>query len=64
MLIRTTMWHPAGAARQYEAAGSRTSYSDRWDPSVAHPFHTHGPVSDALQLMLALLTDEQKVRWL
>jgi hypothetical protein len=63
MLIRTNLWHPSGAARQYEAAGSRTSFYRRWDPSVVHAVATHGTNSNALQLMLDVMTDEQKLRW-
>jgi hypothetical protein len=63
MLITTYMWHPAGEARQYEAAGSRTSFRQRWYSETAH-FYRQEPVSDALQLMLDGMTHEQKARWL
>jgi hypothetical protein len=61
MRITTNMWHPAGEARQYEAAGSRTSFKDRWNQPASHSLHSKESVSDALQMMLDVLTDEQKV---
>jgi len=64
MLITTNMWHPAGDARQYEAAGSRTAFSARWNSHTEYSFHTQGTISDALQRMLDVLTNEQKVRWI
>jgi hypothetical protein len=63
MLITTYMWRPAGEARKYEAAGSRTSFRERWYSKTAH-WQRQEPVADAfLQLMLDVLTDEQKARW-
>jgi hypothetical protein len=56
------MWHPAGGARQYEAAGSRTSYSDKWHTNDRHAFTR--PLSEALHLMIETLNDQEKVRWL
>ncbi len=64
MLVTTNMWHPAGEARQYEAAGSRISFNERWNPHTAYVFKTQEPTSNTLQLMIAVLTDEQKTRWL
>jgi len=64
MRIETYLWHPAGGARQYEAAGSRTSFKQKRNPDRAHLFHAPPPASDALKLMLDALTDEQKARWL
>jgi len=63
MLITTNLWHPAGEARQYEAAGSRTSYNEKWNPHTPYSFTTK-PISDAVHLMIEVLTDEQKERWL
>jgi len=64
MLITPNLWHPAGAARQYEAAGSRTSFNEKWNPHTAHACDDQEPISDALQLMIDVLTDAQKERWL
>ena len=64
MLITKNMWHPAGDARQYRAAGSRTSFNERWNPHTLHSFQAQQPISDALELMIHVLTDEQKLRWL
>jgi len=64
MLIRTNMWHPAGAARRYQAAGSRTTFNEMWAPYIAHSLHTDRPMSEALQRIIVTLTDEQKLRWL
>ncbi len=62
MLIKTNMWQPAIEARQYEAAGSRTSFSERWNPHNPHSFHVQKQNSDALRLLLNVLTYEQKAR--
>ena len=62
MLIQIKMWQPANEARQYEAAGSRTSFSERWNPHNPHSFHVQKQNSDALQLLLNVLTCEQKRR--
>jgi hypothetical protein len=64
MLIKSNMWHPASEARQYEATGSRTSFKDRWNLHGTRASHRQAPVSDALQLMLKILTDDQKALWL
>jgi hypothetical protein len=64
MLITTNMWHPAGNARQYEAAGSRAAFSERWNSHTEYSFHNQRTISDALQRMLDVLTDEQKVPWI
>ncbi len=62
MLATTFMWHPAGEARQYEASGSRTSYSDKWHTNDRQVFTR--PLSEALHLMIDALNDQDKVRWL
>ena len=64
MLTNSNMWHPASEAKQYEASGSRTSFKDRWNLDGARLFHNRAPVSDALRMMLEILTDDQKARWL
>ena len=64
MLVTTFMWHPAGEARQYEAAGSRTSYSQKWNPAYVHNDKSQSHPSEALLLMLDALCDKAKVRWL
>jgi len=64
MLITPNLWHPAGAARQYEAAGSRTAFIEKWNPTTMHSCCDQEQTSDALQLMIDVLTDEQKTRWL
>jgi len=60
----TFMWHPAGAARQYEAAGSRTSFEKRWNAHQKHTAQEPQEVSDALQFLIEVLRDEEKARWL
>jgi hypothetical protein len=62
MQLTTNMWHPAGEARQYEAAGSRTSFNERWNAD-AHCFEPSEALVDPLQLMIEVSTDEQKSRW-
>ena len=63
MLTTNYMWHPAGEARQYEAAGSRIAFHDRWSDDEKHPVQKE-ELLDALQTMIDVLTDEQKSKWL
>jgi len=62
MLIKTYMWQPGSEARQYEATGSRTSFSAKWNPHIAHSFYQQEPVSDIFQLFLNVLIKEQKTQ--
>jgi hypothetical protein len=63
MLITQNLWHPAGESRQYEAVGSRTSFSNKWNPKAPHTYDHHESNTDPLQLMIDVLTDDQKKRW-
>ena len=63
MLITQNLWHPAGGSRQYESVGSRTSFSKKWNPEAPHTDEHLESSTDALQLMIDVLTDDQKKRW-
>jgi hypothetical protein len=64
MQISPNLWHPAGTARQYEAAGSRSSFSEKWNPQTPHSFDFVESTLDALRLLIDVLTDDQKECWL
>jgi hypothetical protein len=65
MLTTAYLWHPAGDARQYEATGSRIAFHDRWNLAEKHTILLkQPPLSDTLQMMIDVLSDEQKGRWL
>jgi hypothetical protein len=64
MLVTPFMWHPAGGARQYEATGSRSSYSQKWDTVNSHSETNRQSLSNSLHLMFEVLNDQDKIRWL
>jgi len=65
MLTTAYLWHPAGEARQYEATGSRIAFNDKWNPAEKHGIlPKQPPLSDTLQMMIDILSDDQKGRWL
>ena len=62
MPIETKMWQPDRESKQYEATGSRTSFSQRWDAHSDHSFSVQEQSADTLQPLLNLLKDEQEAQ--
>jgi hypothetical protein len=48
MRITINMWHPVSEARQYEAAGSRTSFNEKWNQPASHSLNTEESVPEKI----------------
>lgn len=60
------MWHAAGEGRLYEAAGSRSTFGQKWNSDHPHNIarQNENQVDEWLLLSMEALRDERKTHWL